>query len=234
MAMIKGGDFDLPMEYMTYIPTKAQRNAYFKDILAFYKKEFPNFKLIYAYLAPLERVMRGITNNLMWDTGGFSLKIDYLLIFKVPSKNKGKSIYIIENPLFSTNRSCVGFQYCKEKGMLDVFKNTVIETTTRMTEFAFTEFIYQMSFDELVENFNARESNPRLKAFYDNLPRKVRMAVEDKAVNHTEETIVLDANAAQFVGATSMDPNFWKSEENREALLTNSIILSMYYNKPQG
>lgn len=234
MAYLKGGEIDLPIEYMTYLPGKSERRKYFESVLNFYKTEFPNFKLIYAYLTPLSKVYKCIVDGWTYNIDNtFSEKIDYLLIFTVPSKLDNKPIYIIENPLFATTRSCVGFQYCKEQGKLDIFKNMILQTATRIPESRFMEFLYEMSMDELVENYPARLTDPKLAKFYESLPKSVMNSITETIENPEAETVVLDPNAKQFKGVTSLNPDFWKSEENREALLANSIILSMYYNKPQ-
>lgn len=234
MAYIPGGDFSLPIEYMSYVPTKSERRTYFDNILEFFKTELPVLKLIYAYLAPLDNIMRGLTDYWVGNSleDSFALKTDYVLIFKAESMIPGKPVYVIENPLFGTDRSAVGFQYCKEKGLLKEYKNVFLETATRIPCNKFEEFIYQMSYDELYEGYASRLTDQKKAKFYEGLPRSVRELLANDVKPNTDE-VILDPNAKPFTGVLSMDKNFWKSKENLNALLCNLIILSSYYTKPQ-
>lgn len=233
MALTVGGDFELPIEYMTHIPDKKSRRKYFDSLLEFYKTEFPGFKLIYAYLAPLDKIMKGFVDYWNADiTNTFAAKTDYVLIFEVESKIEGKPVYVIENPLFATDRSTVGFQYCKEKGILDKYKNVVLETATRIPVDKFYEFVYQMAYAELKEGYPTRLTDSKMAKFYETLPRIIKSSLAND-VDADDEVMVLDPNAKPFTGVLTLDKYFWKSKDNLEALLSNLIILSSYYTKPQ-
>ena len=228
MVMIKGGSFELPLDYMAYIPTKNERTSYFKAILDFYKTELPSFNLVYACLMPWEKVI----GNIIKKYNDFSGKVDYILIFKVPNSN-GESIYLIEAPLFATERSCVGFEYAKEKGLLDKYRNMVMETAARVTEDKFDEFIYLMAYTEIYEGFLSRNTSRELSIFYDNLPRSIKNLLANDVKPNTEE-VILDSNAQELHGVLSLNPNFWTTPENRDAMAANTIILSTYYNRAGG
>lgn len=224
--LIKGGSFEMPIRYMAYIPQKDERKYYFKSILEFYKTEIPNFTLIYGLLTPYERMVLNRTQR----ADDFYGKVDYVLIFTVPSKRDNSPIYIIEAPIVGTERSTVGFQYAKENSKLNEFRNMVVETATRMSKESFDEFIYQMSYEELYEGYKSRETSKELSDFYNRLPRNVRLELQ-QGLEPSSEDMILDTNAMPLTGVLTLDPNFWMSKDNQTAMTCNSMILSTYYNK---
>lgn len=93
----------IPMDELLFIYPDA-RERLFLDMIDEYKKRFPQFKLIYAYL-----------------NRDASIGVDYLIIFEAIGQQTHQKTIIYDIPYIYTDRSIPGYRYCKREGLLDDF-----------------------------------------------------------------------------------------------------------------
>lgn len=113
----------IPFDELKFIMPDS-REKLFMDMLQEYKRRFPQYKLLYAYLN------RDATIN-----------IDYLIIFEAIGATSGNSTIRFDIPFIYTERATPGYRYCKREEILDDFFADSDMFMVTLSESRFNEYL---------------------------------------------------------------------------------------------